>query len=210
MARQLQKPTGLLGYIAGQWMNRFNRQMTTYAVERLSIEPQHAVLDIGFGGGEALKLMGQRAYKGLVVGIDISDTMLRHAQRTYATWITQGRIRVGKGSVESIPFASDSFDRICTINTVYFWNELSGAAHEVHRALKPGGLIVIAFRPRSDMSTLEIVRYGFKLYDSPAIVQALESAGFIDLTIEEGCDAHLCYLLVGAMKRGTKSDALAG
>lgn len=191
-------------------MNRFNRQMTTDAVERLSIKPQHTVLDIGFGGGEALKLMGQRAYKGLVVGIDISDTMLRHAQRTHATWITQGRVRVRKGSIESIPYASDSFEGICTINTVYFWNELSGAAHELHRVLKPSGAIVIAFRPRSDMSTLEIARYGFKLYDSPAIVHALESAGFIDLTVEEGCDAHLRYLLVGARKAGPKSHALAG
>jgi ubiquinone/menaquinone biosynthesis C-methylase UbiE len=200
IASQLRAPNGLLGYLAGWWMNTFNQEMIASAVEKLGIGPHDRVLDIGFGGGITLQLLTQYANRGVVAGIDISDTMLRHAKISHACLIKQGRVELKRGSIESIPFDNHSFDRICTINTVYFWRDPMIAISEVHRVLKSGGVVVIAFRPREEMSNLKISRYGFTLYDAIIISDTLYKAGFTNIKVEQARDAHLRYLSIVATK----------
>jgi SAM-dependent methyltransferase len=50
-----------------------------------------------------------------------------------------------------LPFADGSFDRVLTINTVYFWPDLPTALTEVGRVLAAGGLLAIGIRDPSAM-----------------------------------------------------------
>jgi ubiquinone/menaquinone biosynthesis C-methylase UbiE len=63
----------------GASMERGHRPVGEQAIERMQIPTQAIVLDIGCGSGWAARLMVQRAREGRVVGIDVSDEMVRLA-----------------------------------------------------------------------------------------------------------------------------------
>jgi cyclopropane fatty-acyl-phospholipid synthase-like methyltransferase len=73
MAAQLRQPTGWFGSLfLGRMMNRVNRQIIGSTLELLDVQPQHQVLEIGFGGGSALTRLSQRLTSGLATGVDFS------------------------------------------------------------------------------------------------------------------------------------------
>src|SRR6266542_1474448 len=122
IARQLSCPTGLSGRIIGGLMNRRNLRMNSFAVKQLMLHPRDRVLEIGFGGGVALpSLLSGARY---VAGIDRSRDVVRRARDRYAQAVAQGRAEFRVGAVESLPFVAASFEKVCTVNTVYFWGSL--------------------------------------------------------------------------------------
>ena len=50
---------------------------------------------------------------------------------------TSVRFELYDGSV--FPFGDEEFDRLFTVNTIYFWEDPAHTLSEVHRVLKPGG-----------------------------------------------------------------------
>lgn len=185
IARQLNLPTGMGGRIAGRLMNSVNQKMNKATVEHMEIEPQHSSLDIGFGGGVTLGLMTDLASRGCVCGIEISDTMLRRARWRFSRLINEQRLDLVRGKIEAIPYDNEQFDSVCTVNTVYFWQNPQKAILETHRVLKPGGRFVLSFRPSRSMRELQFTRYGFKLYDSDILQALLKPAGFNKYLVDE-------------------------
>jgi len=66
------KPSGLLGRLIGSLMNLGHRDVYGWGLTYLSIEPNSTVLDIGCGGGGAVKLLAANVSKGNAYGIDHS------------------------------------------------------------------------------------------------------------------------------------------
>ena len=62
-----------------------------------------------------------RLTAGVVTGLDFSPEMVREAERRFPHEIVTGRLRVQLGDIASLPFAPARFDRVFTINTIYFW-----------------------------------------------------------------------------------------
>ncbi|MEO8924866.1 MAG: methyltransferase domain-containing protein, partial [Caldimonas sp.] len=61
--------------------------------------------------------------------------------------VSSGRAEFREGSVEALPFEAKSFDKVRTVNAVYFWSLLAAGFAEIHRVLSPGGRAVIGFLP---------------------------------------------------------------
>src|SRR5690606_9635685 len=79
----------------------------------------------------------------------------------------------------ALPFADMSFDRIVTVNTLYFWENPLAYACEIHRVLKSdGGVFCLAFVEGEFMKNLPFASYGFELYDRKMAENLLENAGF--------------------------------
>ncbi len=199
-ARQLRKPDGLLGRYAGRTMNRLNEQMNREAIARLECASQHQVLDIGFGGGTSLALLAAQVEQGQVHGVELSDTMLSAARRRFDRVIKAGRMAITAGSIGELPYATASFDRVCTINTVYFWPSLEAGLMEVHRVLREDGRFVLCYRPAEVMSALPFTRHEFELFTVDQIEAALAAHGFRSLGHTFARDAHLAYACVAAEK----------
>lgn len=92
------------------------------------------VLDAGCGTGGNFKLLKQF---GTVVGIDLSDLAIRLAKE-------KGITNIKKGSVDNIPFPTNSFDLITCFDVLGHKqvNE-NKALSEIFRVLKPNGFILM-------------------------------------------------------------------
>ena len=104
-------------------------------------------------------------------------------------------MKVLEGSVESLPFADDSFDKITTVESFYFWPAPQENLKEVRRVLKPGGIFLLVAdtynKDGLDPKTLENI-YRFHLFTPTReeFQELFEKAGFEDIQIhiKEGTD----------------------
>lgn len=184
MAAQLRKPSGWFGSIfLPRLLNRMNMAVIESTLSRLELEPHHLVLEIGFGGGAALALVSKRLITGVVTGVDFSAEMVREAERQFRQDIAKGRIRVQFGDIAALPLASATFDRVFTINTIYFWPDTLQGFEEIRRLLKPGGLAVIALRSRENMERISFTQHGFRLFSPPEVLQIMQHAGFTNVKL---------------------------
>lgn len=186
MAAQLRKPNGWFGSVVmSRMLNRVNRKIIATTLDLLEVQPGNAVLEIGFGGGIALKLLLRQSRDTRVTGIDLSTDMVALAQRKFRRDIQSGRVSVQRGDITQLPFPDVSFDRVFTINTAYFWPEPARGAAELCRVLKPGGRAAISIRSKDRMGKSAITQYNFRLYSAEDVVDLMRAAGFRDIHFDE-------------------------
>jgi ubiquinone/menaquinone biosynthesis C-methylase UbiE len=184
MAEQMRKPSGWFGsVIFRRLLNRMNMAIVKSTLLRIRLEPHHQILEIGFGGGAAMALILRRLTTGVVSGVDFSPEMVREAERRFRREIANGRLRVQLGDIAALPFASATFDCAFTINTIYFWQDTVQGFREIRRALKPGGLAVIALRSRANMERVSFTQHGFRLFSPPEVPLLMQQAGFTDVEL---------------------------
>lgn len=181
LAKQLSHPSGLMGRLVGRLMNRGNANVSAYAIEQLEIGRADRVLEIGFGGGATLPLLLGAA--GFVAGLDRSRTMVEAARTRHAGSVEAGRLDIREGLVEAMPFADASFDRVLTVNTVYFWRSLAAGFAEIHRVLAPGGRVAVGFLPRERMAPLGMPADIFTMRTPDEVAAALGASGFTHVRV---------------------------
>ena len=136
-------PHGIVGWLAGERMVRQHRPETAWTLDLLDIQPADTVLEVGCGAGQGIKLAAEKASDGRVLGIDLSEVMVRVATRRNARAVKAGRVALSQGNFTALPFEDQQFDKIVTIHTLYFWSEPSQVLSELYRVLKPSGRLVI-------------------------------------------------------------------
>jgi ubiquinone/menaquinone biosynthesis C-methylase UbiE len=78
----------------------------------------------------------------------------------------------------NIPFADSYFDRIFTVNTIYFWAEPEFMMSELHRVIKPKGILNITFCQQNYMKQQPLTQFGFTLYDNEKIERLIDTTQF--------------------------------
>lgn len=148
--RQFHNPSGPGGRLAGWVMGRrsSNVERNRWAVELLDVQPTERVIEFGCGPGVALAALARRADRGLVVGVDHSQVMIRQAGRRNAAAIRAGRVRLVHAPVERLQVADGSFDASLAVNTVGMWPEPTARLRDIGRMLRPGGRIALVSQPR--------------------------------------------------------------
>lgn len=182
MASQFGKPAGLFGrfYMKGV-LNAGNQRSNELALKHLEPLPSDRILEIGFGGGWLIQRLAEIATEGKVVGLDHSKTMVDSAKRAFRH--LGDKIELVCGSAENLPFESESFSRICTVHTIYFWKEPQRVASELYRVLKPGGILVIGINSKTKLEAQPMTRHNFTLYEPPDVVALLAKNGFDSVTV---------------------------
>jgi ubiquinone/menaquinone biosynthesis C-methylase UbiE len=201
------RPDGWLGRLIGHVMSFEHGPVTRWTLEQLDIQPEDRVLDVGCGAGKALELLAHQASRGFVVGLDHSETMVFQALTRNRARVLAGQLSVRMGDVGRMPFASASFDKVCAIETLYFWPDPKAAFEEIYRVLVPGGRVAISLEYTRDGSrsadlsdTLE--SEGIRIYSSAEVLQLLEAAGFIGLRREAQPTRSNGWLYVEGRKPG--------
>lgn len=137
------KPQGNEGKMMLNRMNNEHYDLTTWALSFFDFNESDLILDIGCGGGRTLNRMAEYIRTGHLTGVDYSATSVEMSKEMNSSLIKIGKLDVISASVESLPFCDDSFDKIITVESFYFWPNPSENLREVFRVLKPGGKFLL-------------------------------------------------------------------
>ncbi len=148
VSSQFGKPQGFLGRVAGGVLARANREINEWTVSQLDLSSEHHVLEIGFGPGMTIRQIAEVAVDGLVAGIDHSEVMVSRARRRNRKAVGEGRVELKHGSVESLPYGDEAFDRVVAVNSVQVWPDRPANLREVRRVMKPEATIALTLQPR--------------------------------------------------------------
>lgn len=134
------------------------------------LHSQARVLEVGCGGGELLRRLTPRVR--LAVGVDLSPAGLLLAGAT-------GGVRVVWARAESLPFAAGSFDAVVAQHLVEHLESPDQALQEWHRALRPGGILVLVTPNAAYPDPSHFHDPGHvHLFTASALRSALERNGF--------------------------------
>lgn len=133
------KPTGEAGEEMLLRMNESHFAVTGWALGHWPPKADDHILDIGCGGGAALKRLSERVPSGRLFGIDYSPVSVALSKKTNAADVASGKMTIAEGSVSALPFPENSFDKVITVESFYFWQDPENDLREVLRVLKPGG-----------------------------------------------------------------------
>ncbi|MGC4102565.1 class I SAM-dependent methyltransferase [Ferruginibacter sp.] len=178
LAAQLRQPSGQAGIQTGEWMNRGNVHINLETLKIVNAAANDTILEIGMGNGFFVKEILQKNESIQYTGVDFSDVMISEAQRINKEWIEKGQAKFILADVNALPFADNSFSKIFTINTIYFWDDPAAVLASVKRVLRPGGQFIITLRPKRQMQQYPFTRYGFTMYSKEAATLLLLQNGF--------------------------------
>ncbi len=178
IARQLALPTGSLGVEVALGMNRLNKFINETTYDLLEVSDSDKVLEIGLGNGEYIKNILNYGHDIFFTGIDISGTMIREAKQKNDEFIKAGFVDLILASIENMPFWEETFNKICTVNTIYFWNNPYDALKEVYRVLAKDGRFILSYRPYIEGQSLDFSQYGFKEYKTEDVTSLVQKTNF--------------------------------
>lgn len=186
IASQLSHPQGEEGMKVAGNMHVNNGGMIQRSIDLLACRDQDTVLEIGHGNGGYVPYLLSRAAGLRYYGVDISETMVQAAQEMNSKLAAEGIAHFTLVNGLELPYADQFFDKVYTVNTLYFWEDPQVQLREIYRVLKPGGRISIGIRSKAFMEQLPFTQYGFRLYDAAAATAQLEKAGFqVSEAVEE-------------------------
>jgi arsenite methyltransferase len=139
----------------GEEMERHHIPITEPVLRIMDLKPGERVLDLGCGAGWATRLLARRVAgdasnggkDGLVVGVDISDEMIRRARDNSREF---RNVEYLVGSAEQIPWKSDFFDKVLSVESFYYYPDQDRALQELRRVMVPGGRLFILINLYSD------------------------------------------------------------
>ena len=136
-------PSGWLGRLAGRIMLWTNKQDDV--VDVLDVQPGDDVLEIGYGPGGLIRLLTERTDAGSIRGVDPSAAMRDQASAHNRKAVRAGRVRLDLGTADHTGLPDASVDRVVSVRNVAIWPDLEAALRELHRVVRPGGAVVIAW-----------------------------------------------------------------
>lgn len=178
IASQLRKPEGEMGKQVGEHMNTGNALINKWTIELLDVQPHDNILEIGMGNGAFVKEICSRNTNVGYLGIDYSPTMIQEAVKTNEALIKCNRAHFILADARDIPCVAHTFNKVFTVNTIYFWDDNISVLNEIKRVLKRGGKLVIAVRPKSVMNNYPFTKYGFNMFSKKDLTALLAGQGF--------------------------------
>ena len=166
-----------------RWLSTFERSgREVYdrqqgVVQALELKPEMDIADIGAGTGFYSLLFAEQVGKsGNVFAVDITDDFLRNIKRR-ASEKNLNNIHVVRSDQKDTRLDSDSIDMAFVCNTYHHFEYPQSMLASIHRALRPGGtLIIIDYRKQPDTSSswvMSHVRSG-----KQSVIEEIEKAGF--------------------------------
>ncbi|MEM6965438.1 MAG: class I SAM-dependent methyltransferase, partial [Bacteroidota bacterium] len=164
IAKQLSCPQGEEGIQVGVQMNDSNFEMTLQTLNRTQFESGDKVLELGHGNGGHLPTLLSRADNLTYDGLEISTVMQAQAQLLNANLVHDEVTKFHLYDGMFIPFPENTFQKIFTVNTIYFWKKPKVLLVEIFRVLQKEGHFSLAFATKEFMKDLPFVQYGFRLW----------------------------------------------
>ncbi|HTU42474.1 MAG TPA: class I SAM-dependent methyltransferase [Candidatus Aquilonibacter sp.] len=129
----------------GPKMEQHHLDITSKTIRRMDLRPGERVLDLGCGSGWATRLLARLVGEGpdgfgQVVGLDVSDEMIREARAASKDF---DNILYVWGSAEQIPWEENFFDKVLSVESFYYYADQDRALKEIFRVMAPRGRLFI-------------------------------------------------------------------
>jgi SAM-dependent methyltransferase len=150
----------------------------------LGLSPGDGVLDVACGTGNFSRDFARTVGpEGLVVGIDVSETMLTRAVED----TDADNLAYIRGDAQELRFLDQSFDAVCCFAAFHLFADPMRALDRMTEVLTPGGRIALftSVRGRSaPLRTFESIlaaRSGARLFEQRELVHQIDARGFVDI-----------------------------
>ena len=178
-SEQARKPSGIFGlFVMSRIFDKGNADLNAFMKELLSPEEKDHILEIGFGTGKLIQDMARIATQGLVEGVDFSEAMVSIARQRNRKHIANNRVKLRQGSFEAMSYDANCFDKVCTANTLYFWQNPEDTVKKVLRILKPGGKFIVGFGDKAQLEQKSLSSDVFRFYSGDDVRNLLLDGGF--------------------------------
>jgi ubiquinone/menaquinone biosynthesis C-methylase UbiE len=129
----------------GEKMEGHHLHITEKTLRHMGLRAGERVLDLGCGSGWATRLIARLVADGpegfgQVVGVDISDEMIRQARAASREF---ENIMYVWGSATQIPWEENFFDKMLSVESFYYYPDQERALAELFRVMAPRGRMFI-------------------------------------------------------------------
>jgi ubiquinone/menaquinone biosynthesis C-methylase UbiE len=178
-SEQAKKPSGIFGKVVmSAVFDIGNVFLNNFVSELLSVKSGDHVLDIGCGTGKLISKLSNQVIDGYFEGVDYSATMVSKARRRNKKNIKLGKVKITEGDFDQLSYKKKSFNKVSSVNTIYFWPKPEFTAQKISNILKPGGLFVVAFEDIKQLEQRNLNKNIFHLYTANDVIDLLDNSGF--------------------------------
>src|SRR5436305_3294566 len=126
-------------------MELHHLDITEKTIRLMNLRPGERLLDLGCGNGWATRLLARLVGDGpegfgQVVGLDLSDEMVRQARESSADF---ENVLYVWGSAQQIPWEENFFDKVLSVESFYYYADQDRALKELFRVMSPKGRLFI-------------------------------------------------------------------
>jgi ubiquinone/menaquinone biosynthesis C-methylase UbiE len=178
IASQLKNPSGEKGIEMANMMNETNINMTRHSIQNLNISKDNKILELGHGNAGHVEFLFEQAEKLKYYGLEMSELMFQEARQINRNFVSQKQAFFSLYDGNIIPFEEESFDKIFTVNTIYFWQEPEKLLLEIYRVLKSNGNFCLTFAEEDFMKKLPFTQFEFELYSTEKAQKLIEKSPF--------------------------------
>ncbi|MFZ0312744.1 MAG: methyltransferase domain-containing protein [Candidatus Korobacteraceae bacterium] len=166
----------------GEEMEQHHISITQQTLALMGLKPGERVLDLGCGAGWATRLLAQLVAggerSGQVVGLDVSDEMVRRARGASTQY---DNVLFVVGSAQQIPWEENFFDKVLSVESFYYYGDQDGALDELFRVIAPQGELFILINLYRDNP------YSLRWVDGLQVpVQVRSEQEYVELLKEHG------------------------
>jgi ubiquinone/menaquinone biosynthesis C-methylase UbiE len=166
----------------GESMEHDHWPITKPALELMQIERDENILDVGCGGGWLSRILAKGVPEGRVVGMDISDEMIRRARQASADF---GNLVFVVGEVDEIPWEQNFFSKAISVESSYYWPDPRKGIREIFRVLAENGsawILINFYRDNPHCHQwAEKLAVPTHLFSAEGWAQLFRDAGFRDV-----------------------------
>jgi len=166
----------------GDAMEDHHSDITDQTLGLMDFKPTDRVLDLGCGTGWASRRLARMVPEGEVVGIDVADEMLRRAEQASSGI---ANVRYLWGSAEKIPAADNSFDKVLSVESFYYYADQGKALDELRRVIAPGGRLFILINLYRDnhysLLWVSELKVPVQVHSEAEYLDMMRQYGFIDV-----------------------------
>jgi demethylmenaquinone methyltransferase/2-methoxy-6-polyprenyl-1,4-benzoquinol methylase len=117
-----------------------NARWRTAMVDRIVPGAPARVLDVACGTAAVSRRLARRT-GGQVVGVDLTEGMLREGMRTVAHDGLRRQIHLVTGRAQSLPFGDGTFDALTFTYLLRYVDDPQATLDELARVVRPGGVM---------------------------------------------------------------------
>jgi len=172
----------------GEGMEQDHLPIALPVLEKMRLAPTDNVLDVGCGAGWLSRRLAKSVPEGRVVGMDISDEMIRHARRASVDF---DNLMFVAGEVAQIPWQPNFFSHVISVESSYYWPDPAAGIKDIFRVLGDGGSAWILINYRDNPHCHQwgsLLAVPTHLFSAEEWAEHFRTAGFTNVAHERIVD----------------------